>query len=64
MRFLKFKKDVRALDALCRYFWNLGGYTSIKSALKEDSFWLKKTLTGRALDYLSEKLFSLKYHKS
>ena len=53
MRFLKFQKDVRALDALCRYFWNLGGYQSVKSALKEDSFWLKKnpdrTCTGLPL---------------
>ena len=49
----------------CHYFWNWGSYPSIKSALKEDSLCLKKKiLDGRAPDYLSEKLLSLKYHKS
>ena len=47
------------------YFWNSGGYPSIKSKLKElRLILLKKILDVRALDYLSEKLLSLKCHKS
>ena len=49
----------------CRYFWNLGGYPCINQiCIERRLLQLKKILDGCALDYLSEKLLSLKYHKS
>ena len=72
--FLKFKNDVRVLFLmllfrleLCCYFLNLDGYLSIISewsCIERRLFLFKKILDGRASDYLSEKLLSLKHRKS
>ena len=72
MRFLKFKKDVLVLYWIlrfrlesCRYFWNLGVYPCINQIFIERKLLLlNKIFDGPAPDYLSEKLLSLKYHKS
>ena len=71
MTFLKFKSDVRVLSSMLpsrlepyRYFTNLNGYLLTRSVLKDVYFCLKKILDGRAPDYLTEKLLSLKYCKS
>ena len=71
MIFLKFKNDVRVLFLmllfkldLCRYYLNLDGYPSIIYAEKGGYVCLKKVLDGRAPEYLTQKLSSLKYNKS
>lgn len=47
----------------CRYFWNLGGYPLIKSALKEDYFCSKKSWMDVNRITFLRNLY-LKYHKS
>ena len=63
MRFLKFKKDSFQARIL-PLFLELGWLPINQICIERRLLLLKKILDGCAPDYLSEKLLSLKYHKS
>ena len=71
MRFTKFKKNMRVLYYMLPFqaktrplFLEFGWLPINQICIEKRLFLFKKILDGRAPDYLSEKLFSLKYHKS